>query len=248
MFEGHGSLRDHFRPHVTLLRSTRKKNMLDMGEVSFLAGLAALDSLNPFTIAVLAYLLGTSKPNVRVLIFIVGTFATYLLGGVLLLQGWTAALTRFAQFLPWWWVGVALAVAGLASFAACFFVVRRARAGLAFTPPANLSIMTTIVFTVSSTVADLPTAIPYFVAIETIGRIPTLARQIVALILYNAVYCLPLFVMFSARWIMGARSAQLFDRLRRGVDWAFAKLIAPGLAILGAYLLVASFMRLSGQV
>lgn len=49
--------------------------------------LAAVDSLNPFTIATLIFLLTTKKPLKRAIGYIAGVFLMYFIGGFLLILG-----------------------------------------------------------------------------------------------------------------------------------------------------------------
>jgi hypothetical protein len=76
-----------------------------------LLGLALLDSLNPFTVAAQAYLLGTERPLPRSVAFLVATFAAYLTGGVAMLLGWSVALNALQTLVPaWFWPAAAIAL------------------------------------------------------------------------------------------------------------------------------------------
>lgn len=211
-----------------------------------LTGLALADSLNPFTVAAQAYLLGTPRPMPRSVAFLLGTYATYLLGGLVLLEGWTLVLQRIAPLVPWWGLGAGELALGLATVAFGIWSLRKARAGVAFTPPAQLSIGATLVFAVASTVSDLPTALPYFAAVNRVAaEIDGLPRQLVAVGWYDLVYCAPMIALIVARTLLSAeRSELLFGRLRSAVDWAFAKLLPPVLLLTGVALLVDGGRRL----
>jgi hypothetical protein len=65
---------------------------LTMWAVFFgIAGLAFLDSLNPYSIAAMALVLVGRNRLSRGLLFLGATFATYYIGGIALLAGWTRA-------------------------------------------------------------------------------------------------------------------------------------------------------------
>lgn len=194
-----------------------------------LVGLAAADSLNPFTVAAQAYLLGTPRPMPRSLTFLIATFATYLAGGLLLVAGLAVFVRRVLPLIPAWGPGVGEVVLAILCAGAGWYTARHARAGKPFTPPADLSIGATLVFAVVSTMGDLPTAIPLFAAAARITA-AGLAWPVIAIALvgYVLIYCAPLLALVVLRATLSERRAdKLFGRLRAGVDWAFAKLLPP---------------------
>ncbi len=212
-----------------------------------LAGLALADSLNPFTVAAQAYLLGTPKPMRRSLAFLLTTFATYLLGGVLLLAGLDLFLKRVVPLIPAWGVGIGeLALAALLGFFA-FYAGKMAKEGKPFTPPNNLGIGATILFAIGSTASDVPTAIPYFAAASSIAAENAgWGHDLVLLAVYNLLYCAPLIALVLARALLSEEnSTTLFGRLRAGIDWAFAKLL-PLLLAAGAIVLIVDGTRRLG--
>jgi len=72
------------------------------GLLAMVSRLALVDALNPFTIAAQAYLLGTWRPMLRSITFLIGTYVTYLAGGVVLLLGWSVFLSQFMPLLASW--------------------------------------------------------------------------------------------------------------------------------------------------
>jgi cytochrome c biogenesis protein CcdA len=204
-----------------------------------LAALALADSLNPFTVAAQAYLLGTPRPMARSAAFLIATFVTYLVGGVLLLEGLSLFVARIVPLIPAWGLGAGELVLGLLLALAAIHTARMARAGTPFTPPAQLGLGATILFAVGSTASDVPTAIPYFAAVGSIAaQNGGWGHDLLLLTLYNLLYCAPLIALLTARAVLSEkRSETLFGRLRMGIDWAFARLLPP-LVALGAVALV----------
>ena len=111
---------------------------MDSALLASLAGLALADSLNPFTVAAQAYLLGTRDPMPRSIAFLVGTFLTYFLGGVLLLRGLTYVIERIWPLVPWWGLGTGEVALGLLLLHFAWYTGRKAAKGEAFKPPADL--------------------------------------------------------------------------------------------------------------
>mgnify|MGYP002777027269 CR=1 FL=1 len=204
--------------------------------LAVLSGLALVDALNPFTIAAQAYLLGTPQPMRRSLAFLVGTYATYLAGGVVLLLGWSAFLVRVLPMLPDWLIPAGEALLGVGAFGFGVWSLRKAAAGTPFAPPSDLSVRATLGFAVASTVADLTSALPYFGAISQIAdaRLGDWASGL-ALYWYNLLYCAPLTALVVARASLSEEaSALFFGRMRRAIDWAFGKLLPWLLILAGA--------------
>ncbi|GJD93607.1 hypothetical protein OCOJLMKI_0803 [Methylobacterium iners] len=205
-----------------------------------LIGLALLDSLNPFTVAAQAYLLGTRDPMPRSIAFLLGTFAAYFLGGVLLLEGLSLFLECLWPVMPRWAVGAGEMTLGLAAAVLAITMSRQASRGEAFTLPSNLGVLATLLFAVASTLSDMATALPYFGAATQIAaaELGFVGRWLL-LALYNLIYCAPLIGLIVARAVMSSeRSDVLFGRLRRFIDWAFAKLLPSALALIAITFLI----------
>ncbi|EOZ3720382.1 GAP family protein [Klebsiella pneumoniae] len=223
---------------------------MSAGLFAILSGLALVDALNPFTVAAQAYLLGTARPMPRSIAFLLGTFATYFAGGVLLLEGWSLLLARVLPLVPSWGIPAGEVVLGLlvGGFAAWSFA--KASAGAPFTPPSDLSIGATLTFAFGSTVADLSSALPYFGAVNQIAAMQAgLPIRFLALSWYNLLYCVPLIALIAARAILSPDASEaLFGRMRRGIDWAFAKLLPPIMALASLALIGDGLRRLLAAV
>jgi hypothetical protein len=216
-----------------------------MTELSFL-GLAMADSLNPFSIAAMAYLLTTDRPMARGTVFILGTLVVYIPFGIMLVEGWTAVLAALVPLLPVWAVGTALVVAGLCcvGFALWSWMKPGGRGG-AMPLSDRLTLPATAAFAVASTLADAPTAVPYFAA-ATLA--PLLAEGRVGVYLWVVVYCLiyvaPLVLLLAMRVWFGGRAERSLGRVRTAVDWSFRYLLPPVLIVVGFWLGYVGVLRL----
>lgn len=215
--------------------------------IAALLGIALLDAMNPFSIAAMAFLLATDRPVARGWAFVLGTAAIYLPFGVALLEGWAAFLRDLLPRLPPWMAGGLEAVTGVACLWAALRLWRRSDANAAAVPHvSSLSVGATLAFAGASTLADLPTAVPYFAAAS---QIPALAdgrlSRYAWLAIYNLVYVAPLLAMLGARLALGARADRVLGAVRRGVEWSFAHLMPPLLAFLGLVLLADGVRRLT---
>lgn len=221
--------------------------MVDPALLAVLTGLALADSLNPFTVASQAYLLGTPRPMRRSLAFLAGTYATYFAGGVLLLEGWTILLRRVLPLVPAWGYGAGEMALGavLAGFAVWSW--RRAAGGSPVTPPAGLGVGATLAFAVASTGADLTSALPYFAAVSRIAaEVPGWGARLGLLAWYNLLYVSPLILLVAVRALLSPEASErFFGRARAAIDWAFARLLPPLLLVAGIALLVDGARRLA---
>lgn len=218
------------------------------GLLAMVSGLALVDALNPFTIAAQAYLLGTPRPLRRSITFLIGTYLTYLAGGVVLLLGWSAFLLQVVPLLASWAIPAGEVLLGLGTLGFGIWSLRQAASGTPFTPPSDLSVRATLGFAVASTIADLTSALPYFVAVSQIrpARVGGLQTALM-LSWYNLLYCAPLIALVAGRMSLGeAASAKFFGRTRSAIDWAFAKLLPPLLMVAGAVLVIDGLRRMFG--
>lgn len=205
--------------------------------VAALAGLGLLDALNPFSIAAAAYLIGTPRPVPRTIAFILGTFVTYLIGGIGLTRGLVEVIELLLPRLPLWSLPAGeLLLGAICVIGAVYLWVRAAR-GTALTPPKNLGIAATLAFAIATTVSDMPTALPYFAAVAHIAaRGEGWASEVGWLTLYNLLYVSPMLLLLKLHLTLGQRAARLFGRVQAAIDWTFAKLMPPLTLAFGAWL------------
>jgi cytochrome c biogenesis protein CcdA len=201
-----------------------------------IAGLAALDSLNPATLVAITLILLSSRrrPLAEALGFVVGAFATVLLLGLAVYVGAEAAASAVSGALTWLRRG-AFGLAALVLFVSAVRSLRvrhRSAVGLPewFTP------VTAAGLGVVMTGADLPNAFPYFIAIERLlaAAIAT-PTAIVVLATYALVYCLPCLMLLALGLSRGERVIGALGRLHDRFGTAAA--IPPSRWRAAAYLL-----------
>ena len=220
--------------------------MLTTSLLATVAGLAALDSLNPATIAgvTLILLAPLRRPGVTALAYVAGAYAVVLAAGAALfiggqelgdaVQGGAAWVRRGALLL----VAVILAVSGIRRL--------KARRRAAVTLPPWFGPWTAAPLGVLATGADLPNAFPYLVAIERLNaaQVPT-GAGLVVLTLYALVYCLPclllLFAGLTWRGHITSRLQRVYERLGAERMQLRSVPIALGLLLLAAAVTALAF-------
>jgi cytochrome c biogenesis protein CcdA len=182
------------------------------------AGLAALDALNPATIAGVALILLSPMPHpVRTATaFVAGAFLTVFGVGTALYLGAETAADAIGGGLVW----IRRVAFTLAAGALALTGVRRLRARVrpAVTLPGWVSPATAAPLGLLMTGADLPNAFPYFVAVERLVQSGAAAGTAVLVLAgYALVYCLPCIVLLVAGAAYG-------DRVRRRLGGVYDRL------------------------
>jgi cytochrome c biogenesis protein CcdA len=208
-----------------------------------IAGLAAVDSLNPATlIAITVILLGSRRrPLAEALAFVGGAFTSVFLVGLALYLGADAAASSITGALDWLRRGAL----GLATLVLLVSAVRslRVRHRSAVGLPAWFTPFTAAGLGVLMTGADLPNAFPYFIAIERLlaAEIGT-ATAVGVLAAYALFYCLPCLVLLALGLRRGERVTGALRRLhdRFGSDALIPPSPLRAAALLAAALAVGS--------
>jgi len=201
---------------------------------------AAIDSLNPSTIAPAAVLALGERPAGRVGLFALGVFVVSTAGGLFLLfvVGQTV-VARFAhpgphtEHLLEFAVGIALLlVAGL------LWVLRdRLRAHLGRT--SSTGRRSALLLGAGIMAIELPTAFPYFAAIlATLGAVHGAVRQTVFIILYNVVFVAPLVALTLLVALSGHRYRDRIERISTVIRTRGPDFLPPGIAIIGGALVI----------
>jgi cytochrome c biogenesis protein CcdA len=219
-----------------------------LGALLVVAGIAAVDSLNPTTIGP-ALLLGVSEhPVPRILQFAVGFFLVNLVGGLLLVLGpgqlllsLIPHLSGHAKHLLEVGGGVALLIlAGVLWFGRRRLISSKAEEAR---PPSGSS------FAVGAGIAlaELPTALPYIAAIAAITAAPvSVPEQILLVVVFNVIFIAPVVGIAIAIGVSPALRADVIEPFRRWLVGNWPRLIAVLLAIAGVVLLAVGVSGLRG--
>ena len=212
-----------------------------MGALAILVlSVAAIDSLNPSTIAPAAVLALGEQPARRVGLFTAGVFATSTTGGLLLLfvVGRTfvdriAHPSAHTEHLLELAIGIALLLA-----AGLLWVFRdRLRAHLDRDPAVGGG--SALLVGAGIMAIELPTAFPYFAAIlATLGAVHGAGGQAVFIVLYNVVFVLPLLALTVLVAVTGDRYRDRISRVAMLIRTHGPDLLPPAVAIIGGVLVV----------
>jgi len=202
----------------------------------FLFGLA--DSLNPATIAV-AMVLATGRRQVpRLLLYTVGTAATYFLGGLLLVLGPAGLLHSLLHRKPTTAGHVAEIVIGAIGVAASVWLWTRRPDSVEKRVPTDVSPWRALLIGAGITLVDLPTALMYFAAIALIARADISGTAEVGLLgVFNVAYVVPLLGVTVLAGVLGPKAEPLLERLRAFVACSGPRLLAVLTGGGGAYIL-----------
>ena len=199
--------------------------MLTAGLLWTIAGLAALDSLNPATIAgvTLILLAPLRRPGLTALAYVAGAYVVVLAVGSGLFLGSATLGDTVAGAATWIRRGALLLAALVLVISAARRLRTRTRAALVL--PAWFGPWTAAPLGVLVTGADLPNAFPYLIAVERLNAtdVPT-GTGLLVLVLYSLVYCLPCLLLLIAglTW-----HHQITDRLRRVYDRLGGERVLP---------------------
>jgi cytochrome c biogenesis protein CcdA len=201
---------------------------------------AAIDSLNPSTIAPASVLALGERSARQVGLFTLGVFVASTAGGlVLLFLVGRTVLARIAhpsqhtQHLLELAVGIALLlVAGL------LWALRdRLRAHLGRATAARGS--SALLLGAGIMAVELPTAFPYFAAIlATLGAVHGAVGQTVFIVLYNLVFVAPLLALTLLVAVTGHRYRDRIARISTLIRTRGPDFLPPGIAIIGGALVV----------
>jgi Sap-like sulfolipid-1-addressing protein len=213
-----------------------------------IAGLAALDSLNPATIAGVALILMAPlrRPVASALGYAAGAYLAVLALGVVVYLGADAAADAVAGALSW----VRRGALGLAALMLLVSATRRLRPRQrsAVVLPRWFGPWTAAPVGVLVTAADLPNAFPYLVAIERLVAVGVSTDTgLLVLAGYGAVYVLPCLVLLAVGAMHGTWVRQ---RLQRVYDRIGAARTVPRSvpAALGLFGLSAAVAIIAAQV
>lgn len=211
-----------------------------MGALAILVlSVAAIDSLNPSTIAPAALLALGARPARRAGLFTLGVFLVSTAGGLLLLFAvGQSVIARFAhpshhtQHLLELAVGIALLLV-----AVLLWILRdRLRAHLGREPTAgggSAGLLGAGIMAI-----ELPTAFPYFAAIlATLGAVHGAVGQAIFILLYNLVFVAPLLALTLLVALTGHRYRDRIARVSALIRTHGPDVLPAGVAIIGGTLM-----------
>lgn len=211
--------------------------MLTAGLIATIAGLAALDSLNPATIAgvTLILLAPLARPGATASAYVAGAYAIVLTVGIGLYAGTDALGDAVASGATWVRRIALLLAAAILLRSALLRLRTRTRA--AVTLPRWFGPWTAAPLGVVATGADLPNAFPYLIAIERLNAADVpLGTGIAVLAIYSLVYCIPCLVLLGVGLIwrtqITSRLQRIYDRLGGERELPRSVPVAAGLALL----------------
>jgi cytochrome c biogenesis protein CcdA len=198
------------------------------------------DSANPSTVAPALYLATTKRPERQLAGFILGVFAVYLAGGLVLLLGpghyLVARIPRPSSTTMNWLelgAGIALLVAAVALWRGRDRISRHLRSHEGRIRRSSILLGGGIML------VELPTAVPYFAVIAALADSSrSTTAQIALLVLFNAAFVVPLLVILVVVRLAGARGARALDRAHEYIHRR-APVLIPGAVLVLAVVLVA---------
>lgn len=203
--------------------------------VGLVVSVAFADSLNPSTIGPALYLATGPAPARRVMGFTAGVFAVFLAGGLLVALGPGELLlsliprpsdrTKHAVEAA---VGAGLAIAG------SFVWVKRRTLAARPLPGRNMSGGSAVLLGAGISLVELPTAVPYFAVIAAVvGAGTTVPQRIELLVLFCAVFCLPLLAIVALLAFAGERARGTLQRTGDAFHEHWPGLLAGLLMVVG---------------
>ena len=182
--------------------------------------LAVADSINPMTIAVAVYLASTPSPQRRLAGYAIGVFSAYLAGGLILVLGPGELLRTAAAGSDThaFHVG-SLVIGSLVIAVGLVLWARRKRWTRLRVPEWALRAKSSFALGAAMTAVDLFTAFPYFAAIGAIvSSDVVLPAQVLLLVVFNALYVLPLVAVLIAHSLFGERAEAHLARARESIE------------------------------
>ena len=206
-----------------------------------------VDSANPSTVGPALYLAAGRHGARSVALFIVGVFAVYAAGGVVLALGpGQAALAllphpdhRVVHVLELVFGAGAVVLAGLLWRGRAHVAERLTRrTGAAPRTPRRRGAGIMIV--------ELPTAFPYFAVIAAVvGSGIGIASQLIVLLVFNAAFIAPLAAVFALRAAAGERGAHVLESWRASVDERGPVVLAALVLAIGVGLVAVGLLGLT---
>ena len=203
-----------------------------------IVGLAFVDSLNPFSIAACVVVIAGQQSLARGLAFISATFLAYFLGGIALVSGWAEAVEAIRPWIKPWMAAAFWLTLALGSCIGAVILWRRPATteGKEARQPTAAALVGVFLFALSSTISDLPTALPYFAAIPImVATEASFLGLMVWLAFYSLIYISPLILLLWFRLTAHKQFEPLVGGINRFMDWAIRRLTPALLVPVGGW-------------
>jgi cytochrome c biogenesis protein CcdA len=200
--------------------------------------IALLDSLNPSLFIAQFFLLTTPQPVPRILSYIAGVLVVNFGGGLLILVGLRGMIADFFSSVSTSTYDGLQIVVGVAILLFGLWYRPDTATGGEIKKPRSWQPVHTFLFGMVVMLNEITTALPYFVAIERIAQAQLgSVGNVLALVLYNAIFSVPLFGFlglfvayhqhFLTRLDRISRAAQVWvPRLTKYLSILFGALLA----------------------
>ena len=191
-----------------------------LGTTLLVVSLGVTDSINPVTIAIAIYLAATPDPLRRLAGYAAGVFTTYLAGGLILVVGPGELLrTAVAGSHTRGFELASLLIGSLVIVLAIVLWMGRRRLTRVTLPAWALQAHSSFALGAGVTAVDLLTAFPYFGALGAIVSSGlNLVEQVLLLVVFNALYVLPLLAVMVAHALYGERAEAFLARGRATIE------------------------------
>jgi cytochrome c biogenesis protein CcdA len=178
-------------------------------------GLAVVDAINPSALAMTLILLAHPQAVPRVLTYIGGILATYLVLGVALMLGFSTALRAFGTALDHPAVLALQALLGLSLLIYALFAPTASRTEHAPRGPSRAGLVGMFLLGATVTAVELVTALPYFgaIAVMTAARL-AIAQWLPLLFVYNAIFIAPPLALLGLHVLLGRRLGHRYAHWR----------------------------------
>ena len=154
-----------------------------------------IDSLNPFSIGLQIVLLSQTNKKYDTIYYILGTFVTYFIGGILIFFGVDYFISNYLDYIFTTQNPIIYVVESILTFLLIFFVVKTLLNKQIQNEKEIKSVKPIILFSLGAvgTIFDIPTSIPYIAFLSKMITMDySIAKVIPYLLIYNFVYLFPM--------------------------------------------------------
>lgn len=216
-----------------------------------IAAIAFVDSLNPSLFIAQFYLLTTPKPIPRLLSYIMGILVVNFAGGIVILAGARAVVSRFVESVPPEALRIGQIGLGVAALLFAVWILRQAYStdgDRAVRKPRSLSVVHTFLLGMVVMLNEITTALPYFAAIEQIVQAELSTPQtLIVLAGYNAVFALPLFGFVGLYVALRQRFTTQLGAITAWIERWTPRLLGAFSVAIGVWLLIDGAAYFIGQ-